>query len=134
VPDRLLPDLSPQGDRLLPYSGRGAAALDDAVDEVIERVIADGGDVFFCDPASSTSTSGSRPCSATEPTAGAGEIGQSVSSCPSPNPHPRSRARFEVGAMLSDVCMATFLPERLWRATWRLVSSTRRQSQASGRA
>src|SRR5215510_7202489 len=43
-------DLSPQGDRLLPYSGRGAAALDDAVDEVIERVIANGGDVFFYDP------------------------------------------------------------------------------------
>jgi Bacterial archaeo-eukaryotic release factor family 3 len=40
-------DLSPTGDRLLPYTGRGAAALDDAVDEVIERVIADGGDVFF---------------------------------------------------------------------------------------
>ncbi len=43
-------DLSPQGDRLLPYSGRGAAALDDAVDEVIERVLADGGEVFFYDP------------------------------------------------------------------------------------
>src|SRR5262245_18554340 len=43
-------DLSPEGDRLLPYSGRGAAALDDAVDELIERVIADGGDVFFYDP------------------------------------------------------------------------------------
>src|SRR5262245_29506508 len=43
-------DLSPEGDRLLPYSGRGAAALDDAVDEVIERVIADGGEVFFYDP------------------------------------------------------------------------------------
>src|SRR5215471_3863239 len=43
-------DLSPQGDRLLPYSGRGASALDGAVDAVIERVIADGGDVFFYDP------------------------------------------------------------------------------------
>src|SRR5215472_785838 len=43
-------DLSPQGDRLLPYTGRGVAALDDAVDEVIERVIADGGDVFFYNP------------------------------------------------------------------------------------
>src|SRR5262245_37104284 len=43
-------DVSPEGDRLLPYSGRGAAALDDAVDEVIERVIAAGGDVFFYDP------------------------------------------------------------------------------------
>ena len=43
-------DLAPQGDRLLPYSGRAAAALDDAVDEVIERVIADGGEVFFYEP------------------------------------------------------------------------------------
>ena len=43
-------DLSPEGDRLLAYSGRGPAALDDAVDEVIERVIADGGEVFFYDP------------------------------------------------------------------------------------
>ena len=43
-------DLAPQGDRLLPYSGRGAAALDDAVDEVIERVLADGGEVFFYEP------------------------------------------------------------------------------------
>ena len=42
-------DLDPQGDRLLPYSGRGAAALDDAVDEVIEKVIARGGEVFFYD-------------------------------------------------------------------------------------
>ena len=40
----------PPGDRLLPYSGRGAAALDDAVDEVIENVLADGGEVFFYDP------------------------------------------------------------------------------------
>jgi hypothetical protein len=40
-------DLDPQGDRLLPYSGRGAAALDDAVDDVIEKVIARGGEVFF---------------------------------------------------------------------------------------
>jgi hypothetical protein len=43
-------DLAPEGDRLLPYTVRGAAALDDAVDEVIEKVIADGGDVFFYDP------------------------------------------------------------------------------------
>ena len=43
-------DVSPEGDRLLPYSGRGAAALDDAVDEVIEKVLADGGDVFFYEP------------------------------------------------------------------------------------
>jgi hypothetical protein len=42
-------DLAPSGDRLLPHSGRGEAALDDAVDEVIERVIADGGQVFFYD-------------------------------------------------------------------------------------
>jgi hypothetical protein len=40
-------DLGAQGDRLLPYSGRGAASLDDAVDEVIEKVMADGGEVFF---------------------------------------------------------------------------------------
>jgi len=43
-------DLAPDGDRLLPYSGRGAGALDDAVDEVIERVIAGGSEVFFYDP------------------------------------------------------------------------------------
>ncbi len=43
-------DLAPNGDRLLPYSGRGAAALDDAVDEVIEKVLADGGEVFFYEP------------------------------------------------------------------------------------
>lgn len=40
-------DLSPEGDRLLPYSGKGASALDDAVDEVIERVMQTGGEVFF---------------------------------------------------------------------------------------
>ena len=43
-------DLSPEGDRLLPYTGQGAAALDDAVDEVIEKVLADGGEVFFYEP------------------------------------------------------------------------------------
>jgi hypothetical protein len=43
-------DLTPEGDRLLPYTGMGSAALDDAVDELIERVIAEGGDVFFYDP------------------------------------------------------------------------------------
>ena len=43
-------DLDPQGDRLLPYTGEGAAALDDAVDEVIEKVLADGGEVFFYEP------------------------------------------------------------------------------------
>jgi hypothetical protein len=42
-------DLASDGDHLLPYSGRGKAALDDAVDEVVERVIADGGEVFFYD-------------------------------------------------------------------------------------
>jgi hypothetical protein len=40
-------DLSPEGDRLLPYTGKGAAALDDAVDEAIERVMDTGGEVFF---------------------------------------------------------------------------------------
>ena len=40
-------DLSPEGDRLLPYTGQGPAALDDAVDEVIERVMETGGEVFF---------------------------------------------------------------------------------------
>lgn len=43
-------DVSPTGDRLLPYTARGPAALDDAVDELIERAIADGGDVFFYEP------------------------------------------------------------------------------------
>jgi Bacterial archaeo-eukaryotic release factor family 3 len=43
-------DLDPQGDRLLAYSGRGSAALDDAVDEVIEKILADGGEVFFYEP------------------------------------------------------------------------------------
>ena len=40
-------DVSPEGDRLLSYSGKGALSLDDAVDEVIERVLSDGGEVFF---------------------------------------------------------------------------------------
>lgn len=43
-------DVSPEGDRLLPYTGIGPAALDDAADEVIEKVLADGGEVFFYDP------------------------------------------------------------------------------------
>ena len=43
-------DVAPDGGRLLPYTGRGAAALDDAVDEVIEKVVAKGGDVFFYEP------------------------------------------------------------------------------------
>ncbi len=42
-------DLAPTEDHLLPYTGRGATALDDAVDEVIERVLAAGGEVFFYD-------------------------------------------------------------------------------------
>jgi hypothetical protein len=40
-------DVSPEGDRLLPYTGKGASALDDAVDEIIERVMNTGGEVFF---------------------------------------------------------------------------------------
>src|SRR5262245_51361450 len=40
-------DLSPEGDRLLPYTGQGTRSLDDAVDEVIERVMSTGGEVFF---------------------------------------------------------------------------------------
>lgn len=45
-------DVSEQGDRLLPYTGKGPASLDDAVDELIEKVIAEGGEVFFYDPGS----------------------------------------------------------------------------------
>lgn len=40
-------DLNPTGERLLPYSGKGPHALDDVVDEAIERVLAAGGEVFF---------------------------------------------------------------------------------------
>jgi hypothetical protein len=43
-------DLSEEGDRLLPYTGKGAASLDDAVDDVIEKVLAEGGEVFFYEP------------------------------------------------------------------------------------
>jgi Bacterial archaeo-eukaryotic release factor family 3 len=43
-------DVSPDGSLLVPYGGRGPVALDDAVDELIERVIADGGEVFFYEP------------------------------------------------------------------------------------
>jgi Bacterial archaeo-eukaryotic release factor family 3 len=43
-------NLSPEGDRLLRYTGKGAAALDDAVDDVIEKVVAQGGEVFFYEP------------------------------------------------------------------------------------
>jgi hypothetical protein len=41
--------LSPEGDRLLPFTGQGAASLDDAADEAIERVLGSGGEVFFYD-------------------------------------------------------------------------------------
>src|SRR5262249_41282513 len=40
-------DLSSEGDLLLTYTGKSAAALDDAVDETIERVMDTGGEVFF---------------------------------------------------------------------------------------
>jgi hypothetical protein len=40
-------DVAPDGARLLPYTGKGAKSLDDAVDEVIEKVQASGGEVFF---------------------------------------------------------------------------------------
>lgn len=43
-------DVSPEGDRLLPHSGRGAAALDDAVDELVARVLDAGGEVYFYPP------------------------------------------------------------------------------------
>lgn len=43
-------ELSPDGYRLLPYAGKGAGSLDDAVDEVIERVANTGGEVFFYAP------------------------------------------------------------------------------------
>jgi hypothetical protein len=43
-------DIAPDGTRLLPYTGRGPSSLDDAVDEVIETVVARGGDVFFYEP------------------------------------------------------------------------------------
>jgi hypothetical protein len=43
-------DVSPDGRLLRPYTGEGAAALDDAVDEVIERVMDTGGEVFFYPP------------------------------------------------------------------------------------
>jgi hypothetical protein len=40
-------DVSPEGNRLLPYTGQGPASLDDAVDAVIERVIDAEGEVYF---------------------------------------------------------------------------------------
>lgn len=42
-------DVSPDGQVLLPHTG-GKGSLDDAVDEVIERVLATGGEVFFFAP------------------------------------------------------------------------------------
>ncbi|MDX2037948.1 MAG: hypothetical protein SFX72_14975 [Isosphaeraceae bacterium] len=43
-------DVSETGDTLLPFTGKGEAALDDAVDDVIEKVMADGGKVYFYSP------------------------------------------------------------------------------------
>ncbi len=43
-------NLSPDGSLLIPYDGKGPKAFDDAVDEVIEKVLADGGEVFFYEP------------------------------------------------------------------------------------
>lgn len=43
-------DIGPEADRLTAFTGKGAAALDDAVDEVIERVMSTGGEVFFYPP------------------------------------------------------------------------------------
>jgi hypothetical protein len=40
--------MSPEGGRLLPYTGQGARALDDAVDEAIEWVMDTGGEVLSC--------------------------------------------------------------------------------------
>lgn len=40
-------ELAEDGMRLLPFTGQGPANLDDAVDEVIERVMETGGEVFF---------------------------------------------------------------------------------------
>lgn len=43
-------DIDSAGKSLLPYTGKGPQALDDAVDEIIERVMAAGGEVFFYEP------------------------------------------------------------------------------------
>lgn len=43
-------DVSPDGLTLTKYTGGGPEALDDAVDELIERVFADGGKVHFYPP------------------------------------------------------------------------------------
>jgi hypothetical protein len=43
-------DVAPGGDRLLAYTGEGPQALDDAVDEAVERVLETGGEVYFYQP------------------------------------------------------------------------------------
>lgn len=43
-------NLGPDGYRLLRYTGKGPEALDDVVDEAIERVLSTGGEVFFYSP------------------------------------------------------------------------------------
>ncbi|MBL8885319.1 MAG: hypothetical protein JNK16_01560 [Phycisphaerales bacterium] len=43
-------DVSADGSKLLPYTGKGPQALDDAVDEIIESVMAAGGRVYFYNP------------------------------------------------------------------------------------
>jgi hypothetical protein len=40
-------DVGPDGLMLLSYTGKGAQAFDDAVDETVERVMQSGGEVFF---------------------------------------------------------------------------------------
>jgi hypothetical protein len=40
--------MSPEGGRLLPYTGQGARALDDAVDEAIEWVMDTGSEILSC--------------------------------------------------------------------------------------
>jgi hypothetical protein len=43
-------DVSPDGKVLLPFTGAGAASFDDAVDEIVERVLDAGGEVYFYAP------------------------------------------------------------------------------------
>ena len=43
-------DLADDGVRLVKFTGEGAQALDDIVDEAVERVLARGGEVFFYPP------------------------------------------------------------------------------------
>jgi hypothetical protein len=40
-------NVAPERDHLIAYEGKGAAALDDAVDEIIEMVVSNGGEVYF---------------------------------------------------------------------------------------